>query len=133
MKIEASHILVNQEIEIKDEPAGFDCPECGKPMVIKIGRYGKFYACSGFPDCRHTEAIVNKIGVKCPTCKEGDVIERKSKKNRIFYGCNRYPECEFVSWDKPIERACPKCEHYLVEKVSRKGKQVKCSNCDFKK
>ena len=120
-----------EEIEIKDEPAGFDCPDCGKPMVIKIGRYGKFYACSGFPDCRHTEAIVNKIGVKCPTCKEGDVIERKSKKNRIFFGCNRYPECEFVSWDKPIERSCPKCKHYLIEKVSRKGKQVKCSNCDY--
>ena len=120
-----------EKIEIKDEPAGFDCPECGNAMVIKIGRYGKFYACSNFPDCRHTEAIVNKIGVKCPTCQQGDVIERKSKKNRIFYGCNRYPECEFVSWDKPIERNCPKCEHFLVEKVSRKGKQVRCSNCDY--
>ncbi|MBG9981967.1 type I DNA topoisomerase [Aerococcaceae bacterium DSM 111020] len=121
-----------EEIEIKDEPAGFDCPECGNAMVIKIGRYGKFYACSNFPDCRHTEAIVKKIGVTCPTCKKGDVIERKSKKNRIFYGCNRYPDCDFVSWDKPIARNCPKCDHYLTEKVTRKGSQVKCSNCDYK-
>ncbi|MBG9983530.1 type I DNA topoisomerase [Aerococcaceae bacterium DSM 111022] len=121
-----------EEIEIKDEPAGFDCPESGHPMVIKIGRYGKFYACSGFPDCRYTQAIVKKIGVTCPTCKKGEIIERKSKKNRIFYGCERYPECEFVSWEKPISRPCPKCDHYLTEKTTRKGTQVKCSNCDYK-
>lgn len=120
-----------EEIEIKDEPAGYDCEKCGHPMVIKIGRYGKFIACSNFPECRNTKAIVKEIGVKCPTCKEGEVIERKSKKNRIFYGCSRYPECEFVSWDKPVGRDCPKCEHYLVEKKSRKGNQVVCSNCDY--
>lgn len=120
-----------EEIEIKDEPAGFDCPVCGNPMVIKIGRYGKFYACSNFPDCRHTQAIVKEIGVTCPTCKKGQVIERKSKKNRIFYGCSRYPDCEFVSWDKPIARTCPKCNHYLTEKVTRKGRTIKCSHCDF--
>lgn len=119
------------EIEIKDEPAGFKCPECGHDMVIKIGRYGKFYACSNFPDCRHTEAIVKKIGVTCPECHKGQVVERKSKKNRIFYGCDRYPECEFVSWDKPLDRLCPKCQHYLVTKTSRKGSQVKCSHCDY--
>lgn len=121
-----------EEIEIKDEPAGFDCPECNHPMVIKIGRYGKFYACSDFPNCRHTQAIVKEIGVKCPDCKEGEIIERKSKKNRIFYGCSRYPDCEFVSWDKPIPRFCPKCKHILTEKVTRKGSQVKCSSCDYK-
>lgn len=120
-----------QEIEIKDEPAGFDCELCGHPMVIKIGRYGKFYACSNFPECRNTKAIVKEIGVKCPTCHEGEVVERKSKKNRIFYGCTRYPECEFVSWDKPVGRSCPKCEQFLIEKVSRKGSQVKCSHCDY--
>lgn len=120
-----------EEIEIKDEPAGFDCPVCGNPMVIKIGRYGKFYACSNFPDCRHTQAIVKEIGVTCPTCKKGQVIERKSKKNRIFYGCSRYPDCDFVSWDKPIARSCPKCNHYLTEKVTRKGRTIKCSHCDF--
>lgn len=121
-----------EEIEIKDEPAGFDCPECGNPMVIKIGRYGKFHACSNFPDCRHTQAIIKEIGVACPECQEGQVVERKSKRNRKFYGCSRYPDCEFVSWDKPIDRSCPKCDKYLIEKVSRKGKQVMCSDCDYK-
>lgn len=119
------------EIEIKDEPAGFDCPECGNPMVIKIGRFGKFYACSNFPDCRHTEAIVKKIGVTCPKCHQGEIVERKSKKNRVFFGCNRYPECDFVSWDQPLARSCPKCDHYLVTKSNRKGSQVKCSHCDY--
>ena len=120
-----------EKIQIKDEPAGFDCDQCGEPMVIKLGRYGKFYACSNFPDCRNTKAIVKEIGVACPTCKEGQIIERKSKKNRLFYGCNRYPECEFVSWDKPVGRNCPKCDHYLVEKKVKGGKQVICSNGDY--
>ncbi|MBU5610321.1 MULTISPECIES: type I DNA topoisomerase [Aerococcus] len=121
-----------EKIEIKDEPAGFDCDVCGHPMVIKLGRYGKFYACSNFPDCRNTKAIVKEIGVNCPTCKEGQVVERKSKKKRVFYGCSRYPDCDFVSWDKPVGRSCPKCDHYLVEKKKRGSKQVICSNCDYK-
>lgn len=120
-----------EEIEIKDEPAGFDCEKCGSPMVIKMGRYGKFYACSNFPDCRNTKAILKKIGVTCPTCKKGEVVERKTKKNRLFYGCERYPDCDFSSWDKPIGRDCPKCDHYLVEKRTRKQSQVLCSNCDY--
>lgn len=120
-----------EKIVIKDEPAGFDCELCGHPMVIKLGRYGKFYACSNFPECRNTKAIVKEIGVTCPTCSEGQVVERKSKKNRIFYGCSRYPECEFIDWDKPVGRACPKCDHYLVEKKTRGKKQVKCSHCDY--
>lgn len=120
-----------EKIQIKDEPAGFDCEECGSPMVIKLGKYGKFYACSNFPDCRNTKAIVKKIGVTCPTCKKGDVIEKKTKKNRIFYGCDRYPDCEFTSWDKPIGRDCPKCNHYLVQKKVRGGMQIICSNCDY--
>ncbi|MGY3765212.1 type I DNA topoisomerase [Vagococcus vulneris] len=124
---------VNMEkIQIKDEPAGFDCELCGHPMVIKLGRYGKFYACSNFPECRNTKAIVKKIGVTCPECKKGDVIEKKTKKNRIFYGCDRYPECEFTSWDKPIGRDCPKCHHYLVEKKAKGSIQIQCSNCDYK-
>lgn len=121
-----------EKIEIKDEPAGEDCEKCGSPMVIKMGRYGKFMACSNFPDCRNTKAIVKPIGVKCPTCKEGDVVERKSKKNRIFYGCSRYPECDFVTWDKPVGRDCPKCNHYLVEAKKGRTSQVVCSNCDYK-
>ena len=121
-----------EKVQIKDEPAGFDCEVCGSPMVIKLGRFGKFYACSNFPDCRHTAAIVKEIGVTCPHCHQGHVIERKSKKNRLFYGCDRYPECEFVSWDKPVGRECPKCSHYLVEKKVKSGKQIVCSQCDYK-
>lgn len=122
-----------EKIEIKDEPAGEDCEKCGSPMVYKLGRYGKFMACSNFPDCRNTKAIMKLIDVKCPTCKEGEIVERKSKTKRIFYGCNRYPECEFVSWDKPISRPCPKCSALLVEKKLKKGVQIQCTNsdCDY--
>lgn len=122
-----------EKIEIKDEPAGIDCDICGSPMVYKMGKYGKFLACSNFPECRNTKPIVKEIGVTCPKCGEGHVIERKSKKKRIFYGCDRYPDCDYVSWDKPVERACPKCaEHALVEKKLKKGIQVQCTNCDYK-
>ncbi|MGY3707713.1 type I DNA topoisomerase [Granulicatella adiacens] len=132
-KIEVDKAEVEiEKVQIKDEPAGFNCEKCGHPMVIKLGRFGKFYACSNFPECHHTQAIVKDIGITCPTCGKGKVIERKSKKNRIFYGCDRYPECEFVSWDKPVGRNCPKCDHYLVEKKGRGGKQIACSNCDYK-
>jgi len=121
-----------EKIEIKDEPAGEDCEKCGSAMVYKLGRYGKFMACSDFPDCRNTKAIIKPIGVTCPTCKEGQVVERKSKTKRIFYGCDRYPECEYVSWDKPITRPCPKCESTLVEKKLKKGVQIQCTECDYK-
>lgn len=121
-----------EEVEIKDEYAGEDCEKCGSPMVIKMGRFGKFMACSNFPECRNTKAIVKQIGVDCPLCEEGQVIERKSKNKRIFYGCDQYPKCEFVSWDKPINRKCPKCDHYLVEKKIKKGMQVQCSECSYK-
>ncbi|HGD5364269.1 TPA: type I DNA topoisomerase [Streptococcus agalactiae] len=123
-----------EKIQIKDEPAGFDCELCGSPMVIKLGRYGKFYACSNFPECHNTKAITKEIGVICPICQKGQVIERKTKRNRIFYGCDRYPECEFTSWDKPIGRTCSKSNDFLVEKKVRGGgKQVVCSNekCDY--
>ncbi|MFZ0371238.1 MAG: type I DNA topoisomerase [Halobacillus sp.] len=121
-----------EEIEIKDEPAGIDCENCGHEMVYKMGRYGKFLACSNFPECRNTKPILKKIDVTCPKCQKGDVVERKSKKNRKFYGCDRYPECEFISWDKPISRPCPKCESLLVEKRAKKGTQITCTNCDYK-
>ncbi|MDF2039700.1 type I DNA topoisomerase [Cytobacillus oceanisediminis] len=121
-----------QEVEIKDEPAGEDCEQCGNPMVFKMGRYGKFMACSNFPDCRNTKPIVKDIGVKCPKCKDGNIIERKSKKRRIFYGCDRFPECDFISWDKPLPRSCPKCDNLLVEKKLKKGVQVQCVECDYK-
>ena len=119
------------KIQMRDELAGMDCEICGAPMVIKMGRYGKFYACSRFPKCRNTKAIVKDTGVTCPKCHQGTVIERKSKKNRVFYGCSRYPDCDFVSWDKPIGRQCPKDGHFLVEKKVKGGKQVVCPNGDY--
>lgn len=121
-----------EKIEIKDEPAGEDCEKCGEPMVYKLGRYGKFMACSGFPDCRNTKAIMKPIGVTCPTCKEGQVVERKSKTRRVFFGCDQYPECEYVSWDKPVARPCPKCDSTLVEKKSKKGVRIQCTECEYK-
>ncbi|MFC7061222.1 type I DNA topoisomerase [Halobacillus seohaensis] len=121
-----------EEIEIKDEPAGIDCENCGHEMVYKMGRYGKFLACSNFPECRNTKPILKKIEVNCPKCKQGEVVERKSKKNRKFFGCERYPDCDFISWDKPISRPCPKCESLLVEKKSKKGTQIQCTECDYK-
>lgn len=120
-----------EKIEIKDEPAGEDCEKCGSPMVYKLGRYGKFMACSNFPECRNTKAIMKPIDVKCPNCETGEIVERKSKTKRIFYGCNTYPECDFVSWDKPISRPCPKCNALLVEKKIKKGVQIQCTKCDY--
>ncbi|WP_082234182.1 type I DNA topoisomerase [Halobacillus massiliensis] len=121
-----------ENVEIKDEPAGIDCENCGHEMVYKMGRYGKFLACSNFPECRNTKPILKKIEVTCPKCKEGEVVERKSKKNRKFFGCERYPECDFISWDKPITRPCPKCSSLLVEKKNKKGTQIQCTECDYK-
>lgn len=121
-----------EKIVIKDEPTGEDCENCGSPMVYKLGRYGKFMACSNFPECRNTKAIIKEIGVPCRTCGEGQIVERKSKTKRLFYGCNQYPTCEFVSWDKPISRPCPKCNEMLVEKKLKKGIQIQCVACDYK-
>ncbi|GAA0445259.1 type I DNA topoisomerase [Lentibacillus halophilus] len=121
-----------EKVEIRDEPAGVNCEHCGHEMVYKMGRYGKFMACSNFPDCRNTKPILKKIGVTCPRCQQGDVVERTSKKNRKFFGCDRYPECEFISWDKPISRPCPKCSSFMVEKKTKKETRVQCTNCDYR-
>ena len=121
-----------EKVQIKDEPAGFNCDICGAPMVIKMGRYGKFYACSRFPDCRNTKPIVKKIGITCPKCGKGEVIEKKSKRNRKFYGCSRYPDCDFVSWDQPIGRNCPNDGHFLVQKKNKKGLVILCPNGDYR-
>jgi DNA topoisomerase-1 len=98
-----------ERVKLKDEPAGEDCEICGRPMVIKLGRYGKFLACSGFPECRNSRPLLQKIGIPCPTCSVGEVVERRSKKGRTFFGCSRFPECDFVSWSKPVETLCPRC------------------------
>jgi len=117
-----------ERVRLKDEPSGEDCEKCGKPLVIKLGKFGKFLACSGFPECRNSRPLLQRVGVQCPTCGEGEIVERRSKKGRTFFGCERYPACEFVSWNKPVDRACPRCGHgYLVE-TTRRG-QDKCPSC----
>lgn len=121
-----------EEVEIQDEVSGEVCEKCGSPMVYKFGRYGKFLACSAFPDCRNTKPIVKSTGVPCPKCKEGEIVERKSKKSRLFYGCSRYPECDFVSWDRPVPRPCPKCGNLMVEKKAKKKQtMIRCTVCDY--
>ncbi|MFD1990931.1 type I DNA topoisomerase [Paenibacillus nicotianae] len=119
-----------KEIEIEDEVSDELCDKCGLPMVYKLGRFGKFLACSGFPDCRNTKPIIKDIGVTCPTCKEGHVVERRSKKGRVFYGCDRYPDCDFVSWDRPSPKPCPVCESMMVEKRNKQGVKLQCTHCD---
>ncbi len=119
-----------KEIEIQDEVSDELCEKCGKPLVYKMGRFGKFLACSGFPECRNTKPIIKDIGVTCPKCKEGKIIERRSKKGRIFYGCDQYPGCDYVSWDKPVSQPCPKCGSVMVEKRNRSGGKIQCTGCD---
>ncbi|MFY9493372.1 MAG: type I DNA topoisomerase [Minisyncoccia bacterium] len=89
----------------RDEPTDKICPECGKPIVIKLGRFGKFYACTGFPECKHTEKIVEKIDMKCPKCVEGDVIVKRTRRQKTFYGCSRYPTCDYASWQNPKNKS----------------------------
>ena len=121
-----------EKIEIEDQPTGEICELCGKPMVIKNGRFGDFIACSGYPECKNTKPIIKTIGVKCPKCGK-DIIVRKSRKGKIFYGCSGYPECDQVFWYKPVEKKCPKCSALLVER-KLKGSTLSCSNpeCDYK-
>ena len=112
-----------EEVKIEDEVTDVICEECGRNMVIKYGPHGKFLACPGFPECRNTKPYLEKIGVKCPMCGK-DVVIRKTKKGRRYYGCENNPECEFMSWQKPSEKKCPQCGKYMVEK----GNKLLCSN-----
>ncbi len=119
-----------ETVELKDEVSDEVCELCGKPMVYKMGKYGKFLACSGFPECKNTKPILKKIGVSCPKCG-GDIVERRGKNKKIFYGCNNYPKCDFIIWDKPINRKCPKCGSLLVEKRNKNKIAIKCISCDY--
>lgn len=117
-----------EKVKIEDEVSDEKCELCGAPMVYKMGRYGKFLACSRFPDCRGTKAILIEIGVPCPACG-APILEKTSRKGRKFYGCKNYPECDFVSWDKPVAEKCPVCGSYMTLKESRKsGNWYLCSN-----
>ncbi len=109
-----------EKVEIKDEPSDEPCDKCGAMMVYKMGRFGRFLACPNFPDCRNTKPILNYIEAPCPTCG-ARLMEKTSRKNRKFFGCERYPECDFVSWEKPVVDKCPQCGSYMVEKRGRKG------------
>lgn len=120
-----------EKVQIRDEPTDEVCEQCGRPMVIKLGRYGRFLACTGFPECRNAKPLLTKIGVTCPTCGEGEVVERRSKKGRVFYGCSRYPECDFVSWARPVAKKCPECGGVLAI-ANRAGDQVKCNTCNHR-
>lgn len=117
-----------ESVKIEDEVTDVICEECGRNMVIKYGPHGKFLACPGFPECRNTKPYLEKIGVACPLCGK-DVVVRKTKKGRRYYGCEDNPECEFMSWQKPYSEKCPKCGSYMTEK----GSKVVCSNsnCGF--
>jgi DNA topoisomerase-1 len=108
------------------EPIGRACPDCGKELVIRYGRYGKFISCSGFPECRHTEPWLQKIGVECPK-DHGDIVERKTRKGRTFFGCANYPNCDFTSWKRPLSKPCPKCKGMLV--IANK-REAQCLNCE---
>lgn len=116
-----------ERVKIRDEPTDEVCEKCGRPMVIKLGKFGKFLACTGFPECRNAKPLLQRIGVTCPTCKEGEVVQRRSKKGRAFFGCERYPECDFVSWNKPVAQPCPRCGSFMVE-ANRRG-QIRCPAC----
>ncbi|MFH0859429.1 MAG: type I DNA topoisomerase [Patescibacteria group bacterium] len=109
------------------------CPDCGSPIIIRFGRFGKFYACSGFPKCKHTEPLEKEmLNIKCPQCQKGDLVTKKTRKGKIFYACNQYPNCEFALWDKPTGEKCQECDSLLMQ--NKKG-QTKCSNkeCDYDK
>ncbi|MGZ4105712.1 MAG: type I DNA topoisomerase [Tumebacillaceae bacterium] len=122
-----------KNVVLEDEVSDVPCEKCGRLMVFKHGRFGKFLACPGFPDCRNTKPILKEIGVACPKCTEGQLVERRGKRRRIFFGCDRYPGCDFIIWDRPIGRACPECSQPLILKRSGKGEgkeSIQCSNAE---
>lgn len=119
-----------EEVEIRDEVTDEKCEKCGRNMVIKMGRYGKFLACPGFPECRNAKPLEEKIGLACPKCKDGEIVVRRNKKGRVFYGCSNYPKCDFVSWHEPTAEKCPKCGDIMTKRVTRKGTRLQCNNRD---
>ncbi len=121
-----------EEKKIEAENSGTACGKCGAPMIVKFGRYGSFLGCSKYPECKNIVKIEKKTGIKCPLCQTGDVVEKKSKRGKIFYGCGRYPECNFASWSRPAEEKCEKCGSHMIFATKNK---IKCSDkkCGFEK
>jgi DNA topoisomerase-1 len=112
-------------VEVPEVEIGEPCPQCGRPLVRKHGRFGEFIACSGYPQCRYTRPV--GIGVSCPRCG-GEIVARRTKRGRVFYGCSTYPTCTFTSWDQPTDKPCPRCGSLMVVKSGRRGAQVRCTN-----
>ena len=114
-------------------PTDEKCPQCGNLLVIRQGRFGEFTSCSNYPTCKYIKQ--DTTGVSCPECKQGEVIQKRSKRGKTFFSCNRYPKCKFSLWNKPVARACPQCgSAYLVEKTTKSGATLECPNesCDYK-
>jgi len=125
---------LDQGKRVPDIPLDEKCPDCGRNLIIRHGRYGEFTSCSGYPDCKYVKQ--NFIGVKCPDCKEGDLVEKRARKGNTFYGCSRYPKCKFTSAAKPIPEKCPDCgSEYLVERMRKDGPVIACPNkeCDYER
>jgi DNA topoisomerase-1 len=131
-------LIKNEILEAEIPESDKICPKCDKQMVVKQGKFGPFLACSGYPDCKYTQSLANsgeknKTGVKCPEpgC-EGELVEKRSRRGKVFYGCDKFPNCSFALWDKPVNRECPLCKSpFLVEKETKKeGRQLKCINKD---
>lgn len=116
-----------EQIQLEDEVTDEICELCGRNMVVKMGRYGKFLACPGFPECRNAKPLLEPTGVACPNC-QGELVLRRSKKGRKFFGCSNYPECNFVVWDRPTNQKCPQCNSMMVLKENKKGKLYQCTN-----
>jgi DNA topoisomerase I len=125
---------LDQGKKVPDIPLDEPCPKCGRTLMIRHGRYGEFTACSGYPECKYVKQ--NFIGVKCPLCKEGELVEKRARKGNTFYGCSNYPKCKFTSANRPVAETCPSCGHeYLVEKTLKTGPVIACPNkeCDYER
>lgn len=117
------------KIQLEEDKTDIICENCGRNMVIKVGRFGKFIACPGYPECKNVKKYVQKIGVKCPKCDDGDVIIKTTKRKTVFYGCSNYPNCDFVSWNEPVNERCPNCGEILFKKKGKK-QVLFCANKD---
>ncbi len=116
-------------VKVADEATDEVCDQCGKPMVIKLGRFGKFIACTGFPECKNTKNIAQGTGVTCPKCRQHEIVVKRSRKGgRVFYGCSGYPACDFTLWDRPLPTPCPNCGGLMVE-AGKRGSGARCTNC----
>jgi len=117
--------------EFTEKPTKKKCPQCNAPLVIRLGKFGEFYACSNFPKCKYTQPLKKGL-IKCPKCQKGEILEKRTKKGAIFYGCSKWPECDFALWDKPVNEKCLKCQSLLIQ--TKRG-EIKCSNkeCDYKR